>query len=45
MVCRYVVEEDYANIRGRTYGFDVPIAAAKPKFVQEHNYIQPHFST
>ncbi|CAL5222478.1 g4850 [Coccomyxa viridis] len=37
----YIVEEDYANIRGKTYGFDVPTASEKPKFVRDQNYTQP----
>lgn len=38
------MEEDYANIRGKIYGFDVPTAAAMPKFVREQNYTQPKVS-
>ena len=45
MRCRYIVEEDYANIRGKTYGFDVPVASDKPKFVWDRNYSHPQSCT
>jgi len=45
MACRYVVEDDYANIRGKIYVFDVPAAADKPKVVMAQNYSQPQFCT